>query len=261
MTHPSVLTRWTAPMAAAVALLLTAQPVLSQNNGLAFSLSASAQSAPAYFGAKRVNVRPELGFGFQGLRLGGFVLGELDTTDRFPLGTGLRGAFRVLAARDGTAELAGLTDIKTAVELGIGLHHTAPNWQVYGELRKGVTGHTGVAGDLGANVILRPMDGLTLHAGPRAAFGDTEFARTYFGITPAEATESGLATFAPSGGLHSVGFEIGGYQALNRDWGVNARVRYDRLQGDAAASPIVRQGNRDQVTAAFGLTRNFNFRF
>ncbi len=249
------------PALAALAVFATTTPVLSEGNALAFSLSGGAQSAPAYFGASKMRISPAVSFGFQGLRLGGVALGDVDTTERFIPGTGLRGAFRVLAARDGTAELTGMRDIKTAVELGLGLHHTARNWQVYGELRKGVTGHKGFAGDLGANVIYRPLDGLTLHAGPRAAFGNSEFTRTYFGVTGAEALASGLAAYAPTGGLYALGFEVGGYQALNRDWGVNATIRYDRLQGDAATSPIVRQGSRDQVTATIGLTRNFNFRF
>lgn len=249
------------------AALALSNPAFAEGNALSFALTGGLKSAPAYFGADRMQVSPLVGFSFQGLRLGGVEIGQPDNTDPFARGTGLRGAFRVLAARDSLRELAGLNDIKAAVELGIGLHHTAENWQVYGEIRRGLTGHEGIAGDLGANVIFRPADGFTLHAGPRASFGNARFNSNYFGITPAEALAAtaagnpGLTAYAPGGGLTSLGFEIGGYQAIGRNWGVTGAVRYDQLRGDAAASPIVVQGKRDQVTAKIGLTRNFSFRF
>lgn len=252
---------------AALLALTLSSPTLAQDNVLAFSLTGGVQSQPAFLGSGTQRVAPWLSGGFQGLRLGGFTLGTPEDATLFAPGAGLRGALRVMGARKGTGALAGLNDLSAALELGLGAQYTAANWQVFAELRQGFGGHRGVVGDLGANVILRPQDGLTLHAGPRAQFGNTEFARRYFGVTGAEATAAtlagnpGLTAFTPSGGLYGLGFEIGAYQALGDDWGITANLRYDRLQGDAARSPLVTQGRRDQFTAQIGLTRHFTLRF
>jgi outer membrane protein len=247
--------------------LLVAVPAQARDNVLSFSVTGGAQSLPSYLGSGEQKIAPWIGFGFQGLRLGGFELGSPDTRDPFAPGAGLRGAFNVTPEREATGTLAGLNTIRAGIELGFGAHYTARDWQVFGEIRRGIRGHTGIVGEVGANLILRPADGFVLHGGPRASFGSSSFARTYFGITPAEALAAsaagnpGLTAFAPSGGLHALGFEIGGYQAIGRDWGVSANIRYNQLRGDAARSPIVAQGKRDQVTAQFGITRHFNLRF
>lgn len=253
--------------AAFATALILAMPAQARDNAFAFSVTGGAQSQPLFSGSGTQQVGPWLGFGFQGLRLGGFELGTPDSQDLFAPGAGLRGAFNVLGAREGKGRLAGLADIRAGLELGLGAHYTTRDWQVFGEIRRGLRAHSGIVGDLGANLILRPAEGLTLHGGPRARFGSDSFARTYFGITPAEAAAAaaagnpGLTAFAPGGGLHALGFEVGAYQAIGRDWGVSANIRYDQLRGDAARSPIVAQGRRDQVTAQFGLTRHFNLRF
>jgi len=249
---------------AIAATLLTAaplsQPAAAQDRALAFSLTGGVSVVPRYFGADSSRIAPSGSFGFTGLRFGTVQLGDPNDPRLFAPGTGVRGAFRYIPKREGKDELAGLKDVKAALELGLGLQHTSEHWQVYGTLRYGVIGHRAFAGEIGANALYRGGGGLIVHAGPRAEFGNARFMRTYFGITPAEASPA-LAVYRPGGGLYSVGVEIGAYQPLSANWGITGSVRYDRLRGDAAASPIVRQGRRNQLTATIGLTRHFNLRF
>lgn len=247
--------------AAICASALLVQPAMAQERALSFSLGGGASVAPSYFGADSHRVSPTGSLRFNGLRFGAVRLGDPEESSRFATGTGLRGAFRYIPEREGKDELAGLNDVKAAVELGLGLEHTAEHWQVYGDLRYGVIGHKALAGEVGVNALYRGEGGLVLNAGPRAEFGNARFARTYFGVTAAESTQSGLSAYRPSGGVHSVGFELGAYQPLSDSWSVTGSLRYDRLRGDAAASPIVRQGSRNQVTATIGLTRDFNLRW
>jgi len=249
----------TVAIAGAVAFL--GQPAAAQDREFAFSLTGGLSVAPSYFGSDSLRLSPYGRFGFNGLRFGSLGVGDPDSTDRFASGTGVAGALRYIGKRRGRDELAGLEDVPAALELGLRLHHTARAWQVYGEVRHGVIGHGAFVGELGANAILRGQGGFVLHAGPRVEYADSRFMRTYFGVTPTEAAQSGLAAYRPGGGLQSVGFEIGAYQPLNADWGITGSVRYDRLQRGAAASPIVQQGSRDQFSATIGLTRHFNFRF
>ncbi|TVQ01830.1 MAG: MipA/OmpV family protein [Roseinatronobacter sp.] len=246
-----------------IAAALLSQPAFAQDRALSFSVTGGAGVSPSYFGADDHKIGPTGSFGFTGLRFGAVQLGDPDGPTQFAPGTGLRGAFRYIAKRKGKDELAGLEDVSAAIEVGVGLQHTADWWQVYGDLRYGVIGHKALAGELGMNLIYRGESGLVLHAGPRAEFGNARFARTYFGVTDAEATEAAFAdaAYRPSGGFQSVGLEVGAYQPLSADWGVTGSLRYDRLRGDAAASPIVQQGQRNQISAQIGLTRHFNLRF
>ena len=243
------------------AVALLGQPAMAQDRALSFSLTGGASVAPKYFGSDSHRVTPSGSLGFSGLRFGRVQLGDPDDQRQFAPGTGLRGAFRYIPEREGKNELAGLNDVKTSVELGLGLQHTSEHWQVFGDLRYGVIGHRAFAGEIGANALYRAEGGLVLNSGPRVEFGSSRFTRTYFGVTPAESAQSGLSAHRPSGGVHSVGLEVGAYQPLSNNWGITGSVRYDRLRGDAAASPIVRQGNRNQLTATIGLTRHFNLRW
>lgn len=247
--------------ALALAALLGAAPVAAQDSAFGFSLTGGARIAPDYFGASGRSISPAFGFGFQGLRFGGTELGDPDGPKVFAPGTGLRGSFRFIGEREGKDELAGMADVDAALELGLGVHYTSDLWQVFADLRYGVVGHKGVTGEVGANFIYRAPSGLVLNAGPRAEFGSSRFTNTYFGITAAESLTSGLAAYSASGGVYSVGFEMGAYQPLGDNWGITGTLRYDRLRGDAAQSPIVLQGSRDQVSAEIGLTRHFNLRF
>ncbi len=250
------------PLFILVALACAAAlPAAAQDRVLSFALTGGAQVAPAYFGADDHEIGPTGAFGFGGLRAGSIRLGDVDGPRVLAPGAGLRGAFRYIPEREGTGALAGLDNVDAALELGAGLHYTAPRWQVFADLRYGAIGHEGVAGEVGANLIHRGADGLVLHAGPRAEFGNARFARSYFGVTGPEAAASGLAAYTPSGGVHAVGVELGVYRPLGDRWGLTGTLRYDRLRGDAAASPIVRQGSRDQVSATLGLTRHFTLRF
>ncbi|MCC5964711.1 MAG: MipA/OmpV family protein [Natronohydrobacter sp.] len=250
-------------LATALALGALALPAQAQNNALSFSLTGGAKVSPKYFGSSDYRVGPTGSIGFNGLSFGSVQIGDPDGPTQFAPGAALRGAFRFIPKREGKNELAGMEDVKASLEVGLRAHYTEEFWHVYADLRYGVIGHKAIAGEVGADLIWRDPSGLVLHGGPRAEFGNSRFNRTYFGVTAAEEAASGpaLTRYTPSGGFHSVGLEIGAYQPLNADWGLTGAVRYDRLRGDAARSPIVQQGSRNQFSAEIGLTRHFNLRF
>jgi outer membrane protein len=251
----------TAIAATACVTALTGHATLAQDRAVAFSLTAGITAQPEYFGADTFRFAPTGRIGFTGLRVGDLQVRDPDGPREFAPGTVYRGALQYIPARDGRDELAGLSDLDTSVELGLGLQHTREKWQVYGELRYGFIGHQSVAADIGANAIFRGDGGAILHAGPRIELGNSRFMRTYFGVTDREAARSEFASFTPSRAIYSTGFEVGLYQPVKADWGLTASVRYDRLRGEAADSPVVQQGSQNQWTAMLGLTRYFNLRF
>ena len=88
-------------------------------------------------------------------------------------------------------------------------------------------------------------------------YGDKDYTRTYFGVTPAEAGTSGLAAYQPGGGLQdvSVGITIG-YRLSDR-WGLIGRIGGSYYVGDVKDSPIIDEGSAFQGIVAFGPTFRF----
>lgn len=234
----------------------------SQGSGpaIGFTLRGGVSARPSYFGDDDTEAGADLGFELNYLRLGGFTFGNPDPLF-VPQGLGVTGSLRFVPERDDAddAELAGLDDIDASLELGAGLRYATPDWQVFGAVRYGVVGHEALVGELGADLFVRPNDRLTLRAGPRAFFGSDDYADTYFGVDADEAAASSFTAFDAEGGLLSAGIELGAGYRINDDWGVDAAIRFERLQNDAADSPIT--GDDDQVSARIGLTRRFTLGF
>lgn len=155
--------------------------------------------------------------------------------------------------------LYGLEKIDWAVEPGLFLEYWPVEFlRARAEIRHGVNGHDGFVADLGLDVVQR-FGAFTVSAGPRLSLGDTEFTRTYFGVTPGEAALNGQVTpYRPSGGITSVGATAGATYDWSQQWSTTAFVTYKHLVGDAADSPIVKRfGSENQV--GIGLTVSYSF--
>ncbi|UWR24298.1 MipA/OmpV family protein [Sulfitobacter sp. S190] len=241
---------------------VAAAPVLAQDREISFALRGGLAVAPSYPGADDYEVGPDLGFAFGGLSWGRVNIGRgIGAAPQD--GLSFRGAFKVIGDReaDDNSELLGLDDVSTAVELGIGATYRQANWLAFGEVRKGVTGHSGWTGTLGADAIFKPDDRWTITAGPRVSFGDSDFADTYFGITDDEATASSFGAFDADGGALGAGFEVQASYLLSEQWSVEGALGYERLLGDAADSPITELGSDDQWRLRIGLSRKFSLNF
>ncbi|GLT09445.1 MipA/OmpV family protein [Sulfitobacter sp. PR48] len=244
------------------AATLTAMPATAQERSFNFALRGGVSAAPSYPGADDFTIGPDIGFTF-----GALTWGPVNTGNGVRAipdnGFALRGAFKYVGSRDvaDNPELAGLGDIDAAVELGLGLIYRETNWQVFGEVRHGFGGHHGVTGALGGDLIFRPNERLTIMAGPRVNFGNTEYAQTYFGVTPAQSGASAFAPFAAEGGVLGAGVTVEAIYALDDRWALEGALAYERLQNSAADSPITAAGSDDQWTLRFGVSRVFDWRF
>lgn len=153
-------------------------------------------------------------------------------------------------------------EVDFAVEPGVFLNvNVSDNFRLRGEVRKGVTGHEGWLGDIGADVFFRPGDNTVVSIGPRLRLADEEYMQTYFGVTPAVTAATGLATYSPDGGVRAAGAVIGITHEFSRSFGIYGYAQYDRLIGDAADSPIVQAiGSEDQFSVGVALFFNFRVR-
>jgi len=256
-----------AAIGAASLTLLAAGPASAQDEGgggRTVTIGLGAQILNKYPGADTYSVFPMPIFG---LRRRGAPL-PFETQDE-GVGFGILGqdsrinfgpAFNIRSKReqDDVGRVVG--DVGTTVEAG-GFVELYPlrNFRLRGELRQGIGGHRGLVGDLGADFIIRDRDTYIVSIGPRARWGDSDFNRAYFGVSPAAAVTSGLPTYQPRSGFYAYGAMAGLTYKLGRNWGMTSYVGYDRLIRDAGDSPLVRTlGSRDQFSGGAGLFYEFN---
>lgn len=144
------------------------------------------------------------------------------------------------------------------IEVGAFAGYRFDNFRVRAELLKGINGHEGLRGQLGVDRIWRDGDRYVFSIGPRLLIADARYERAYFGVTPAAALAAGLPAYRPGGGIYGIAAASGLNVQLNKRWGLFGYARYERLVGDAAKSPIVRQfGSRNQISGGVGLTYTF----
>ena len=126
------------------------------------------------------------------------------------------------------------------------------------ELRKGIGGHKGLIGAVGADHVWRDGDNYVFSIGPRLLFSDGRYQRAYFGVDTDAALASGLPVYRPGGGLHAAALASGLSYQFNARFGMFGYGRYERLIGDAKRSPIIRElGSRNQLSAGVGLSYTF----
>ncbi len=226
--------------------------------GLIFELGAGGSLSPSYEGSSRYELSPYPVVRLKYLRLNnGFQIGGGDDQ-----GLSFRPSFRYIGKRSAADDpvLAGLPVVDASVELGAGIVYQYRNIRGFVDLRYGI-GHGGIVGETGVDVILTPMDQLTLTAGPRLSFASGEYMSTYFDVTPAAAVTSGLPQFASSSGFKSYGAEVGARYDFNDSWALEGLAGWHRLIDDAAASPIIALGDKNQYNVKIGLVRTFRVGF
>lgn len=222
---------------------------------------------PRWDGSDRYTVRPSPLFDFRKVgtparfrssRDGiGFSLYDTDVFHIGPVGK-----LRFQRKESDSAALRGLGDVDFAVEIGGFAEYWAAPWlRLRGEVRQGVGGHHGVVSDFAADLV-KPLDQrLTLSAGPRVTFASGAAVQPYFGIDAVQSVASGLPVHDAKGGLYSVGAGAQARYQWTPQWASHIFVEYDRLQGDAASSPLVTQrGTANQWNIGAGVTYEFDMR-
>jgi MipA family protein len=170
------------------------------------------------------------------------------------------GKFRSARNANSYPELNGLGDVNFAVELGAFVEYFPVDWfRMRVETRQGFGGHHGVVADFSADMIVPVMQQFTVSAGPRFTWESTKATSPYFGIDAVQAMASGLPAFDAKGGAHSAGAGAQVSYRVNPQWEVHSYVEYERLLGDAAASPLVTlRGSPNQTTIGFGASYSFD---
>jgi outer membrane protein len=180
---------------------------------------------------------------------------HLIATDKFSFGP----VVNLQPRRKNSDVGAQVGNVPMTVEAGaFAAYYPIPSVRLRAEVRKGIGGHDGVVGAIGADQIWRDGDRYVFSIGPRLLLSDSRYQREYFGVSPAASLATGLPVYRPSGGIHGVALNSGLYYQFSANWGLFGYARYTRLVGDAADSPLIRAfGSRNQLSGGLGLTYTF----
>jgi MipA family protein len=223
------------------------------------SVGAGVAAVPKYPGASRERARlvPLFSLNYRDrLFVGPFGVGVAAIRSK-----GFR-AGPVLGFERGRSEsddprLVGLGDISTSVTAGVFAGYATGPLEISATARQAVSHSTnGLSGLLEVNVRhVFPAARTLLTIGPDLEFGNGDFQRTWFGISPSQSAASGLPVYAARAGINRVGFHAGLSYRASTHVLLRAFARISDLTEDAAQSPVVER--RAQVVIGAGVAYHF----
>ncbi|WP_139310641.1 MipA/OmpV family protein [Allorhizobium taibaishanense] len=164
-----------------------------------------------------------------------------------------------------STNLNGVNGVKFDIDAGAFVQYwIKPDvWRVRAEVRQGLSSGSGLVVDVGSDWFQPLSEKWLLSAGPRATFGDDAYMKTYFGVSPTEASRNGrISAFDAEAGIKTVGFTVSATYTISPDMSVQIYDRYERLVGDAARSPIVSQlGTANQNIIGIAFNKSFDVKF
>jgi MipA family protein len=151
----------------------------------------------------------------------------------------------------------GLGDVKNSAAANLALDLT-PNGAPFG-FQAGVTKAFGK--DLGTTLNFGISTGfplsekLSFNTSLSANYADKKRMQAHYGVTPVQALNSGYQALTAKAGVESIEFGVGLRYALDKSWSLSTNIGANRLQGDAAKSPIFKA----KTTATGAMLATYRF--
>ncbi len=182
-------------------------------------------------------------------------------TPEFELDIGLAGAFGSnvdqLEARRGMRKLGNLVELGPRLKWNLGDAPAGGRWRAEFPLRavfdlSDKAAHRGLSFEPELVFEGKPLNGWRYNASVSAIVADRKLARTFYEVTPAEATAQ-RAAYSASSGLVAWRLSTSVSRSLSPDWRLFGFARLDTVAGAAnEASPLVRQ--KTGASVGVGLT-------
>jgi MipA family protein len=164
--------------------------------------------------------------------------------------------------RPGSKRLRGIGEIKAGGEVSlfaeynnvvpVRIQFTKGLGDKYAEAKGAkFKGHSGVLAEMSAEFSHPVTPQLRVSLTPSVTWADTEYTKTYFGVSPVQASRSGFKAYKTKGGLKSGGLELSANYALTKNWAGVISASANQLLGDAADSPIVEKKTQKRFAAGF----------
>jgi outer membrane protein len=144
--------------------------------------------------------------------------------------------------------------VDAAIEAGGFLSYNLPDWTFSISAAQDIAGaHDGFLLDMGVGYRYKLQADTMLTLNAQTTYASSDYMHTYFSVDQADSLRSRLKTYNADAGLKDFGVGIALQHAYSRKWSVVGVIRYSRLLGDAADSPVVDDaGSANQMlTGAF----------
>ncbi len=162
----------------------------------------------------------------------------------FNAGTGrsLQWGVRATVETGRSADLVpGLGRIEARLNPGLFANwRVAERLELRGALRAGMAGG-GTAVHLGGAFDLWRAGAAAVGLNLSVRWSDADYNQAYYGLTPVQAAATGLRVYTPGAGVSAVQAGISGRMELAPRWTGFGGLAWQRLAGDAADSPLVRE--------------------
>ena len=164
---------------------------------------------------------------------------------------------------DDRSALKGMHNIDYTLEAGaFAEYYPMPFLRTRVEVLQGITGADGFEANLMADFIYRPAPQWLFTAGPRMQIVNDKYASAFYRSAKPRLRMSGLAAtpYHAAGGINSAGVDATARYYFSERFSVRGFAEWDRLLGDAADSPLVKQkGSADQLEVGIGAAYRFNY--
>jgi MipA family protein len=114
---------------------------------------------------------------------------------------------------------------------------------------------TGYLGTVSAGGMIPIGDQFLAMGSIGVEYADSKYMESYFGVSGAQSSATGIAAYSPNAGFKSVDLSIGLGYRLSDNWMVMGTGGYSRLLGDAASRPVTKDEN--QFMAGIGIAYSF----
>ena len=133
-----------------------------------------------------------------------------------------------------------LKEVDDSFELGVFAGFDINQWNVSAEILQDISdGHDGLLFTLGGGYRWPLNEKMTLTLGASFTYADDDYMESFFEIDNADSARSGLETFDAESGVKDISFKAGLGYMLTESWRMQALIRFSRLLGDPADSPVV----------------------
>jgi outer membrane scaffolding protein for murein synthesis (MipA/OmpV family) len=251
----------------ALAGLLATGAVHADDDANVLTLAGGIAGGPRYSGADERVIGPILAIDYQmangfyastmrgigyGRQLGPIRVsaalgyrGERSERDRAGLG-GARGSTALRGM--GTVKGSATAVLHAGYELVDGLELSMTADLPVSHRENGRTLAIGLTGTL----FERDADHVTLSLSANLA--DSDYLRTYYGVTPAQAARTGYAPFTPKAGMFEAELGMSWRHKLDERWSVTTMVGLTALTRDAARSPLARRDTAPTAAVLVGYS-------
>ncbi len=149
-----------------------------------------------------------------------------------------------------STDLVGMGDVGTSLELGAFVSYTVNKTRVRVRARQDVLGgHNGATVQFDVAQTFYRDGRFALSGSVSSMFATVNYMKSFFGVNGRQAAASGLPFYHPGSGFKDVTVGTNGSYAFSAQWSLVANASYERLLGDAAASPLVAtRGSRNQFS-------------